>query len=130
MNPLRICSVESSGRPRDRTAAVHQRFAFSHATVQGHQICGEERFSIEWRKDDDSVWYEIETISKPATLIAKLAQPVLQFYQGRFVAESLEAMREQVHHLTVGGKEGTEIEIKERKRKEKTIKDRYIPEVV
>lgn len=33
------------------------RCAVAHGTLMGHQLRGEERFSVEWHKDDNSVWY-------------------------------------------------------------------------
>ena len=35
-----------------------ERFVFATSTTQGHQLLGEERFSVEWHKADDSVWWE------------------------------------------------------------------------
>ena len=98
MNPLRISSVEADGRPAGKpaAAAVRRRAAFAHTTVAGHQISGEERFCVEWSKQDDLVWYEVLTVSKPATPIATLALPVLRFYQRRFVDQSAAAMQIKV----------------------------------
>lgn len=99
INPLRITFIERNQRPsnkKERENGVHRHSTFAHTTVQGHQIAGEERFSIEWRKVDDSVWYSVYTISKPATLIAYLAQPVLRYYQRKFVKESQRKMAHDV----------------------------------
>ena len=95
MNPLKITAIEKDGPPKGPTqkAVVRRRCGFAHTTVAGHQISGEERFTVEWRKDDDSVWYEVYTVSKPATLIAAVARPVLRFYQRKFVQESVVAMK-------------------------------------
>lgn len=73
-----------------------RRFAFAHATLAGHQISGEERFAVEWDKGDNSVWYEVYTVSKPATPVATLAQPLLRFYQRRYAAQSAASMQRQM----------------------------------
>ena len=36
--------------------AAGRRYTFASATVRGHQLEGEERFSVEWHRDDNSVW--------------------------------------------------------------------------
>ena len=103
MNPLRITAVtknknrkineQSSGKQKKQTCC---HTSFAHTTVAGHQISGEERFTVEWNKNTNSVWYEVYTISKPATCIATLAQPLLRFYQRQFVAQSILAMKKEV----------------------------------
>src|SRR5262245_60301289 len=32
-----------------------QRYGFAYGTLPGHAECGEERFTVEWRHDDDTV---------------------------------------------------------------------------
>jgi Domain of unknown function (DUF1990) len=103
MNPLRITAVEKnkirkqidkySGGARQQK---HCQTWFAHTTVAGHQISGEERFTVEWNKENDSVWYEVYTISKPATFIATAAHPLLKFYQRQFVAQSIQAMKKEI----------------------------------
>jgi len=107
MNPLRITAVEkhinrkvmnksSSKAGQQQKQQKCRQTAFAHTTVAGHQISGEERFTVEWNKENDSVWYEVYTISKPATLIATVAQPLLRLYQRLFVVQSIQAMKRQV----------------------------------
>lgn len=48
------------------------RFGFANGTLAGHAERGEERFMIEWRRDDDSVWYDLLAISQPAHWLARL----------------------------------------------------------
>jgi uncharacterized protein (UPF0548 family) len=57
---------------------------------------GEERFSVEWRRDDDSVWYDILAFSRPRHLLARLAMPLSRSLQRRFARDSLEAMRRTI----------------------------------
>ena len=88
MNPLKITAVVNKKDVKRR-----RQCAFAHTTLAGHQISGEERFLVEWRKEDDSVWYEVLTVSRPDTVIAMVAQPLLRFYQRKFVAQSIQAMK-------------------------------------
>lgn len=71
----------------------------AHTTLQGHQISGEERFSIEWDARDDSVWYEIFTVSKPATLLSKIGCFAMRSCQRAFVADSTAAMQRAVQNV-------------------------------
>lgn len=101
LNPLRITDVQPDGRPssasqRQARKHVRRRCAFAHTTLDGHQISGEERFTVEWRKDDDTVWYEVCTVSRPASLLSTLARPLLRFYQREFVAQSIETMKNAI----------------------------------
>jgi uncharacterized protein (UPF0548 family) len=98
LNPLRITTIEDDVLPsgREEGRRVKRRTAFAHTTLQGHQISGEERFSVDWMRDDDSVWYEVLTVSRPATPIAALARPVLRFYQRKFVKESTAVMQQLI----------------------------------
>ena len=35
---------------------VGQQLKYAHSTLHGHALAGEERFAVEWHKEDDSVW--------------------------------------------------------------------------
>lgn len=85
INPLRISSKASSRRA----------ISFTHRTLTGHQISGEERFTLELR-GDGGVWYGVETVSRPDTLIAKLSLPVMRLYQQKFKRDSLRRMHSLV----------------------------------
>lgn len=51
LNPLQVQYVEeSNGGDMDKKA-----FSFATSTLKGHLLAGEERFRVQWRKDD-SVW--------------------------------------------------------------------------
>lgn len=73
-----------------------RRFAFAHTTLQGHQIRGEERFCVAWNAQDDSVWYEIYTLSRPGSWITAAAHPLLRAFQRKFAADSCDAMQRQM----------------------------------
>src|SRR5882672_8522040 len=50
----------------DERQAQYTRFGFAYGTLPDHVERGEERFTVEWRKDeDDSVWYDIYAFSRP-----------------------------------------------------------------
>ncbi len=87
MNPLRVCKVESS----------RNGYSFTHRTLAGHQLSGEERFVLELG-GDGCVWYGVETVSRPATVVSALSFPVVRWYQGKFKRDSLRRMQ-----VLVGG---------------------------
>ncbi len=41
------------------------RFGFAYGTLPDHGLCGEERFVVEWCRDNDTVWYELLAFSRP-----------------------------------------------------------------
>ena len=68
------------------------RFGFAYGTLPDHVECGEERFTIEWHKDDDSVWYDILAFSRPRHPLVRLSFPLARMLQKRFARESLSRM--------------------------------------
>ena len=62
---------------------------------------GEERFLIEWDRDDDSVWYDILAFSRPHFL-TRLGYPFVRRLQKRFGRESAAAMVRAVNHVERG----------------------------
>jgi uncharacterized protein (UPF0548 family) len=68
-----------------------RRFGFAYGTLGDHAEKGEERFLVEWR-EDDSVWYEISSFSRPNHWLVWLAYPITRSLQARFARESLRAM--------------------------------------
>ncbi len=83
LNACRIIYVINEGR----------RFEFAYGTLQDHAEQGEERFSIEWSAEDDSVWYDILAFSRPGQWQAKIARPAARLLQKRFVRDSMAAMK-------------------------------------
>ena len=69
-----------------------ERFGFAYGTLPAHAGRGEERFSVEWRHADDSVWYDILAFSRPDHLLAKVGYPYMRYLQKRFAAGSKQAM--------------------------------------
>jgi uncharacterized protein (UPF0548 family) len=69
-----------------------KRYGFAYGTLAGHGERGEERFTIEWQRADDSVWYDILACSRPRHLLAKLGYPLTRALQKRFARDSQQAM--------------------------------------
>jgi uncharacterized protein (UPF0548 family) len=69
-----------------------KRFGFAYGTLQDHAESGEERFTIEWNQQDNSVWYDLLAFSRPAHLLARLAFPLARRLQKQFAADSLSRM--------------------------------------
>ena len=75
-----IYTVEEDGAVR--------RYGFAFGTLPGHAEQGEERFTVEWHRQDDSVWYELFAFARPHYLLAKLGYPLVRLIQKRFAADS------------------------------------------
>jgi uncharacterized protein (UPF0548 family) len=73
--PVRVVSVTDEPNRR----------GFSYGTLPGHPLSGEESFLVE-RRDDDSVWLTIRSISRPAAAIWWVFLPVLRLAQLWFLA--------------------------------------------
>jgi uncharacterized protein (UPF0548 family) len=69
-----------------------KKIGFAYGTLSSHVERGEERFTIEWHRDDDSVWYDILAFSRPNKLLVKLGFPLARLLQQRFAKDSLSAM--------------------------------------
>jgi uncharacterized protein (UPF0548 family) len=68
------------------------RYGFAYGTLPGHAERGEERFSVEWRHDDDSVWYDLYAFSRPNHALARIGYPLTRMLQKRFARDSQAAM--------------------------------------
>ncbi len=84
LNPCRIIYVV------DETEPVC-RFGFAYGTLPGHAGTGEERFLIEWDRDD-GVWYDIFAFSRPNLLLTRLGYPWVRRTQKQFGRESAAVM--------------------------------------
>ena len=69
-----------------------QKFGFAYGTLPEHGERGEERFSVEFHRADQSVWYDLHAFSRPGPA-ARLAYPFARALQKRFAQESKEAMQ-------------------------------------
>lgn len=71
---------------------VVRRCGFAYGTLPGHAESGEERFTVEWRRDDGSVSYDLYAFSRPNNLLARAGYPLARRLQRRFARDSLRAM--------------------------------------
>ena len=69
-----------------------ERFGFAYGTLRDHVESGEERFSVEWNLDDDSVWYDILAFSRPHQWLARVGYPFIRGLQKRFARDSMAVM--------------------------------------
>jgi uncharacterized protein (UPF0548 family) len=72
-----------------------ERYGFAYGTLPQHGELGEERFTVEYNADDQSVWYDLYAFSRP-TSIARLAYPFTRALQKRFAKDSKTAMQRAV----------------------------------
>jgi len=75
------------------------RFGFAYGTLPEHAESGEERFMIEWDREDDSVWYDLLAFSRPNSALAKIAYPIARRLQKRFARDSKQAMQQSCRRL-------------------------------
>jgi uncharacterized protein (UPF0548 family) len=73
-----------------------RRFGFAYGTLPDHIERGEERFLIEWDRNDDTVFYDILAFSQPRHPLVKLGSPVARMMQKRFARDSLRVMKSAV----------------------------------
>jgi uncharacterized protein (UPF0548 family) len=72
------------------------RYGLAYGTLPGHAEIGEERFLVEWQRDDDSVWFDIRAVSKPGSILTRLAYPLTRRLQRRFGHDSLRVFGDAV----------------------------------
>lgn len=73
-----------------------ERFGFAYGTLAEHGERGEERFTVEYHKRDESVRYDLFAFSQPNYLLAKIGYPVTRYLQRQFAIESKAAMQKAV----------------------------------
>ena len=73
-----------------------EKCGFAYGTLPGHVECGEERFTVEWHRDDDSVWYDLLAFSKPGHILTRLGYPMARRLQKRFAVDSMRTMVQAV----------------------------------
>jgi uncharacterized protein (UPF0548 family) len=61
------------------------RRGFSYGTLPGHPLSGEELFVVE-RRDDDSVWLTIRSISRPSAPVWWALLPLVRLVQAIFLS--------------------------------------------
>jgi uncharacterized protein (UPF0548 family) len=76
----------------DEAAESIERYGFAYGTLPGHVEAGEERFLVEWNRNDDSVWYDIRAFSRPRHVLTRLGKWQVRRMQQRFRDDSATAM--------------------------------------
>ncbi|KAF2306318.1 hypothetical protein GH714_016419 [Hevea brasiliensis] len=92
MMPLQVVYVKESKKSKKAMAS----FSFGSGTLQGHLLAGEERFSIEM-DENNQVWYEVLSFSKPAHFLSFVGYPYVQFRQKIFAQQSANAVLDHVN---------------------------------
>ena len=69
-----------------------RRYGFAYGTLPEHVEDGEERFTVEWNREDNSVWYDLFSFARGGSGLIKAGYPVRRFMQWRFGRDSKEAM--------------------------------------
>jgi uncharacterized protein (UPF0548 family) len=75
----------------EEEVSLLKRYWFAFGTLPAHVERGEERFTVEWHRADDSVWYEVFAFARPAHPLARVGPPFVRLVQRRFAAASLRA---------------------------------------
>jgi len=73
-----------------------QRFGFAYGTLPCHVERGEERFLVEWSRDDDTVWFDLLAFSAPAHWLVKMGTPIGRYFQRCFAQEACVRMKRTV----------------------------------
>lgn len=96
LNTCRI--VYTLDESRDEESHI-RRYGFAYGTLAAHAERGEERFSIEWHRADDAVWYDILAFSRPHHWLAAVGYPLTRQFQKRFARDSKRAMFDYVNKV-------------------------------
>jgi uncharacterized protein (UPF0548 family) len=73
----------------EKEALLLKRYGFAFGTLPTHVERGEERFTVEWDRADDSVFHEVFALAHPLAIVGP---PFVRLVQRRFAAASLRAM--------------------------------------
>lgn len=92
---LSVCKIVYVVDEMDEDGSV-QRFGFAYGTTETHVERGEERFLVEWNREDNSVYYDLFSFSQPQHWWVRMGYPVARFYQGSFASGSVKAMQQAV----------------------------------
>ncbi len=85
INPCRIIYV------LEETGEI-ERYGFAFGTLPGHSEEGEESFTVEWNRADDSVCYELLSFARPHHILARIGFPFVGLFQRKFARDSGRAM--------------------------------------
>lgn len=79
------------------TVDKETEFGFIYATTKQHVEQGEESFVLRLDPATGEVSYELEAVSRPRHILARLGFPMVRFFQHRFARDSHRRMREAVN---------------------------------
>ena len=79
------------------TVDSETQFGFLYSTTDQHIEQGEETFILRRNPETTEVSYELEAVSRPRHLLARLGFPMARFFQHRFARDSHRRMREAVN---------------------------------
>eukprot|EP00611_Tribonema_gayanum_P001391 TRINITY_DN1100_c2_g1_i1.p1 TRINITY_DN1100_c2_g1~~TRINITY_DN1100_c2_g1_i1.p1 ORF type:complete len:309 (-),score=29.94 TRINITY_DN1100_c2_g1_i1:611-1498(-) len=82
--------TSGAGSGPTRPKGLYTGIGFS--TLQGHMITGEERFTVEWHAEDDSVWLDLFSLSRGSEPLGRLCMPVVRPIQRAFFRDVCEGM--------------------------------------
>jgi uncharacterized protein (UPF0548 family) len=83
------------------TVDESHRFGFIYATTEMHVEEGEERFLLQRDEGSGEVYYELEAVSRPRNVLARLGYPVTRHFQHQFARDSHRRMRAAVDSCTL-----------------------------
>ena len=66
----------------EEEASLLRRYGFALGTLPGHVERGEERFTVEWHRADDSVFYEVFAFARLAHPLASVGHRSCGWYRG------------------------------------------------
>lgn len=78
------------------------RFGFTYGTLADHAESGEERFMVELDGTTGEVFYDLYSFSRPTHPLARLGSPYARYLQKQFVADSKQAMLNEVSRAVAG----------------------------
>jgi len=78
------------------------RYGFVYGTLPDHVESGEERFQVEWSRNDNTVWYDILAFSRPNHFLTRLGYPLVRRIQKKFARDSAVAMQLAIRRLSFG----------------------------
>ncbi len=65
--------------------------SFAYGTVGAHRLSGEESFRVEHR-EDDSVWFEVRSFTRPVSLLYRLFPPLVKLRRKRYTTAYLRSL--------------------------------------
>lgn len=79
---LRVISVTEEAR----------RIGFVLGTVGGSVVSGEESFDLDWREDNDEVWFTVRAFDAPTALVYRTVPPLVKRRRRELFARCLRAI--------------------------------------